>query len=68
MSFGFRGRHQELLRHISVDDVKWTCERLKRVTDRQLRDAFSAGGFTDEETDRFVARIRRKIDEGLALR
>jgi len=68
VSFGFRGRHQELLGHIGVDDVRWTCERLMRVTDRGLRDAFHAGGFTDEQTGRFVARIRKKIDEGLALR
>jgi hypothetical protein len=68
VTFGFRGRHQELLDHIGVDDVRWTCERLRRLTDNQWKDAFKAGGFTDEQTARFVARIKQKIDEGLALR
>jgi hypothetical protein len=66
--FGFRGRHQELLDHIGVDDVRWTCERLRKLTDAQWKDAFKAGGFTDEQTARYVARIKQKIDEGLALR
>jgi hypothetical protein len=65
--FGYRGRHQELLDHISVEDVHWTCERLRTLTDQQWRDAFRAGNFTDDVIARYVARIRRKIDEGLKL-
>ena len=66
--FAFRGRHQELLNDIGVADVKWTCERLRKITDRQWRDAFGAGGYTDEQTARYVARIRQKVEQGLALR
>ena len=66
--FNFRGRHQELLRdRIGVEDVRWICERLQRLSDRQLRDAFNAGHFSDEVTTRYIARLRQKIDEGLAL-
>jgi hypothetical protein len=66
--FAYRGRHQELLEHIGIDDVHWTCERLRKLTDRQWRDAFRAGNFAEDVTARYVARIRQKIDEGLALR
>jgi hypothetical protein len=66
--FGFKGRHQELLQSITIDDVRWTCERLQKLTDGQLHDAFRAGGFTDDVTPRFIARVRQKIDEGLRLR
>ena len=66
--FAFRGRHQELLNNIGVADVKWTCERLLAITDRQWRDAFRAGGYTDEQTARYVARIKQKVEQGLALR
>jgi hypothetical protein len=66
--FAFRGRHQELLQRISVDDVRWTCERLARLTDRQWRDAFRAGNYSDQITARYVARIRQKVKEGLELR
>jgi len=67
-TFGFRGRHQELLQHISVADVRWMCERLQRLTDRQWRDAFRAGNYSEETTARYVTRIRQKITEGLELR
>jgi hypothetical protein len=66
--FGFRGRHQELLDEVGVEDVKWICERLQKLTDRQLHDAFRAGNYSDEIAARYVARIRQKIKEGLALR
>jgi hypothetical protein len=65
--FGFRGRHQELLDSIGPADVRWICERLGTLTDRQWRDAFKAGNFSEEVTARYVARIRHKIDEGLKL-
>jgi len=68
VEFGFRGRHQELLEQIRVEDVRWICERLQKVTDRQWRDAFRAGNYSDEITARYVARIRQKIKEGLELK
>jgi hypothetical protein len=68
VQFAFRGRHQELLAAIGPDDVRWICERLNRITDRQWRDAFKAGNFAEDVTARYVARIRKKIDEGLQLR
>jgi hypothetical protein len=66
--FAFRGRHQELLQHISVNDVKWMSERVLRITERQWRDAFRAGSYDAALTNRFVARIKQKAEEGLALK
>jgi hypothetical protein len=66
--FAFRGRHQELLQHISVDDVKWTSERVLRISDEQWRDAFRAGGYDPATAGRFVARIKQKAEEGRTLR
>jgi hypothetical protein len=68
VQFAFRGRHQELLQRIRVDDVHWICERLQKVTDQQWRDAFRAGNFSPDVTARYVARIRQKVKEGLDLR
>jgi hypothetical protein len=66
--FAYRGRHQELLDRISVDDVKWISARVMRITDRQWQDAFHAGGYGDDQIRRYVARIKEKASEGLALR
>jgi hypothetical protein len=68
VQFGYRGRHRELLQRLGVEDVHWTCERLRRVTDDQLRDAFRAGNFAPDVTARYIARIREKMKEGLELR
>lgn len=65
--FAFRGRHQELLQRIPVQDVRWMSGRVLQITDRQWRDAFRAGGYDAELTSRFVARIKQKAQEGLAL-
>jgi hypothetical protein len=65
--FAYRGRHQELLQRIPLDDLKWTCRRVLAVTDRQWRDAFGAGNYDEASTTRYVARIRAKAQEGLSL-
>src|SRR6185436_12400468 len=59
--FGFRGRHQELIANITVEDVRWACDRLQKVSDRQWLDAFRAGNFSEDLTRRYVARIQQKI-------
>jgi hypothetical protein len=54
-------------REIAVDDVLWTCRRLAQLSDRQWADAFRAAGYTDPEGAAFSARLRQKVQEGLAL-
>lgn len=66
--FAFRGRHQELVQRIPLADLQWTCRRVLALTDRQWRDAFGAANYDAETTARYVARIRAKAEEGLALR
>jgi hypothetical protein len=66
--FDYRGRHRALLASITPADVRWICGRLDRLTDRQWRDAFRAGGYAPETADRFIRRTKQKIAEGLALK
>lgn len=65
--FDYRGRHKALFADIAPADVRWICLRLARLTDRQWDDAFRAGGYARETADRFIRRMKQKIDEGLAL-
>ena len=67
VKFAFRGRHQELLRVITPDDVVWMCNRLARLTPAQWKDAFRAGGYDEALAARFIRRIQQKITEGQAL-
>lgn len=65
--FDYSGRWKELFRDLTPADVKWTCQRLDRITPRQWDDAFRAGGYAPELAARFIRRFRQKIDQGLAL-
>ncbi len=68
VQFDYRGRHRVLFEKISPADVRWACERLRALTEQQWRDAFRAGGFPDAVAQRFIRRMKQKIDEGLALK
>jgi hypothetical protein len=65
--FDYSGRHQELFDDVRISDVVWLCDRLSRLTDQQLHDAFRAGGFDAPTTTRFITRLKAKVAEGLAL-
>lgn len=63
----FDGRHGALVEKITVADVRWICQRLNALTDRQWRDAFRAGAYEPALANRFIRRMKQKIAEGLAL-
>ncbi|PYR94654.1 MAG: hypothetical protein DMF84_04130 [Acidobacteria bacterium] len=66
--FDYRGRHGVLVERMTPDDVRWICEKLAKLTDRQWDDAFRAGGYAPELAARFIRRFKQKIQEGLALK
>jgi hypothetical protein len=68
VTFGFRGRHKELLAQVGRDDLNWICQRILRIPQASLLDAFRAGGYNEEQARRYVARIIQKAEEGMALR
>ena len=67
VTFDYRGIHNGLVDTLTVDDVVWTCRLMARISDRQWRDAFRAAAYADAEQQRFITKLKSKIDEGLAL-
>jgi hypothetical protein len=68
VEFSYHGWHQELVHdRITVDDVHWACGLLARLSDAQWADAFRAGGYSPEVADRFIRRLKAKIEEGRRL-
>jgi hypothetical protein len=64
VDFDYGGWHQELVRgRLTPADVGWAGDLLARLGDRQWHDAFRAGGYTPDVTERFVRALRRRIDE-----
>ncbi len=68
VQFDYHGRHKVLFKDITPADVRWICTQLRQLTDTQWQDAFRAAGFAKPFADRFIRRMKQKIDEGLALK
>jgi len=68
VKFNWSGFHKELVSELTPADVRWTCERLARLSDKQWQDAFRAGGYEPALAERYIRRFKQKIEEGLALR
>ena len=68
VDFHYRGIHNSLVKTLTRRDVVWVCELMRRLSDRQLLDAFRAAGYSPDHAGRFVAKLKAKVAEGLALR
>jgi hypothetical protein len=67
IEFDYRGIYRDVIDTVTVEHVRWACERLARLSDAQWHDAFRAGWYGPEQTSRFVAKIRTKIAQGLEV-
>jgi hypothetical protein len=65
--FEYDGKQPELFRDISVGDLRWACDLVGGLTDRQWSDAFRAAGYPNDVARRFIQKIRGNIDEGRRL-
>ena len=64
----YKGQHTDILKKLSPADIVWGCELLNRLSDAQLDDALRAADYAPDIRQRYIAKIRSKIREGLALR
>jgi len=64
VQFGYTGqRTGDARANIRIDDVRWLCQYLGRLTDDQLRAALDASGATPEENAAFTASLRARISQ-----
>jgi len=66
IDFDYHARHKELFKDITLADVAWTCRLFARLSDQQWDDAFRAGGYTEDVRRRYIAKLKSKVQEGLA--
>lgn len=68
VEFHYNGRYQSLVAdRIRPDDVRWAASLLARLSDRQWDDAFRSGRFAPDVRARFIAKLKSKIADGLAM-
>jgi hypothetical protein len=61
------GIHTRLFKDIPVEHVRWACERLAALSERQWNDAFRAAGYEPATAQRYIRRLKEKVAEGLKL-
>lgn len=61
--FHYRGKDPKALEGVTVENARWMGNLLGRLSDKQLSDAFHAGGFSDSEVTTYLRAIRSRINE-----
>ena len=67
VKFTYRGPNDSLLQNITTADVRWIATLMSRLSDQQWQDAFRAGGYAAEDSERYIRKLKAKIAEGMAL-
>jgi hypothetical protein len=61
--FHYKGKDPGALKGITVESAKWMGSMLGRLSEKQLGDAFRAGGFDDSEVATYVRAMQDRIGE-----
>jgi hypothetical protein len=65
VNFAYDSWYEKLVRdRITPDDVVWASSLLAQLSDRQWRDAFRAGGYQSAVANRFIGKLRDKVEQG----
>lgn len=68
VEFAYKGWYANLVRdRIKPDEVAWVARLLGQLSDKQMQDAFRAGGYEPDLAARFITKIREKIQQGRSL-
>jgi len=67
VEFDYGGIYQSVVELVTVDDVVWTSKLMSRLSDEQWNAAFAAAGYPPDQAARFIAKLKTKIAQGLAL-
>jgi hypothetical protein len=67
--FGYKGPLMEpqLGNSLTPADIRWMSQLLSRLSAKQWSDAFRGAGFSEAEADRYIRRLRQKVNEGLKV-
>lgn len=68
VEFAYNGWYQNLVRdRIKPEEVAWISNLFSQLSDKQMHDAFRAGGYDPDVAARFIAKLREKIQQGRSL-
>ena len=63
IDFKYSGKNKKLFDNLTVADAQWLGKLLNRLSDTQLKDAFRAANYSDEETALLASAFKERINE-----
>ena len=63
IKWGIKGKNRGIYKDITVADARWLLAHLRKLSDRQIEDAFRAANYSSAEVDMYRAAIKRRIQE-----
>lgn len=63
LDLAYNGMADHLMKDISVEHARWLADLLIQLTDAQIKDAFRAANFSDEDADDYAWVVRERIKE-----
>jgi len=68
VELNYKGKRQDLFKGITVEQARWIGERLARLSDQQIMDAFRAANYTPEEIQMLTESVKERINALAALK
>lgn len=63
INFAVKGRSRAMFKDVSMRDAQWLVSRLRKLSDRQIEDAFRAANYSPAEVESYRKSVKRRIAE-----
>ena len=63
VKLAYKGKNRKLFRGFTISDARWLLNRLNRLSDAQIRDAFRAANYSPADVETYARAIQNKIQE-----
>ncbi len=63
IDLNYSGKNQKIFEGITVNDAKWLAAWLTRLSDEQIRDAFRAANYSNEDIELLTGAVKKRIDD-----
>lgn len=61
--WGIKGKNRGIYRDVTIGDARWLLDKLGRLSDRQIEDAFRAANYSPSEVSMYRTAVKRRITE-----
>ena len=62
IDFKYDGKNKQLFQNLTLADARWLSERLAKLSDEQIKDAFRAANYTPEEVEQLSGAFKARRD------